>query len=81
MKTTESSYKGYRIFASAAKDRVDGLWNGRYRIVDMEGKIAFESFVPPLDDEADTLEAAHVEAQAWIDGDTSDLLDSMDSME
>ena len=73
MRTAESSYKGYRIFTSAEQDGIDRLWNGRYRILDMEGRVTFESFVPPLDDESDALETAHVEAQAWIDGDTSCL--------
>ena len=78
MKTQESSYKGYRIITSAERDNVDGLWNGRYRILDMEGKVAFESFVPPLNDESDALETAYVEAQAWINSDTSDLSGTME---
>ena len=78
MRTAESSYKGYRIFTSAEQDGIDRLWNGRYRILDMEGRVAFESFVPPLDDESDALETAHVEAQAWINSDTSDLSGTME---
>ena len=78
MRTAESSYKGYRIFVSAGKDEVDGFWNGRYRILDLERRIIFESFVPPLDDESDALETAHVEAQAWIDGETSILSGAME---
>ena len=78
MKMEESSYKGYNIFISAKMDSIDRLWKGRYRILDMEGKIVFQGFVPPLDDESDALEAASVEAQAWIDGNTSDLSEMME---
>ena len=73
MKADNADYKGYRIIASAEYDDVSGLWNGRYRILDAEGIVAYESFTTGLDDEGEALEAANVEARAWIDGDTERL--------
>ena len=40
-------YKGYRITAWAERDDTTGLWNGRYRILDQKGTVAYESFAEP----------------------------------
>lgn len=60
-------YKGYRINAWPERDDATGLWNGRYRILDDKGIVAYESFVEPLHDEEQAHEAADAEARAWID--------------
>jgi hypothetical protein len=73
MKVDNVDYKGYKIVASAEQDDTAGLWNGRYRILDNEGIVVYESFVTPLDEESKALETAHVEARAWIDSDTDKL--------
>lgn len=73
MNVDNADYKEYRIVASAEHDDTTGLWNGRYRILDNEGIVVYESFATPLDEESKALETAHVEARAWIDSDTAKL--------
>jgi hypothetical protein len=67
------TYKGYSIFINTEEDDTLGLWNGRYSLLDRDGKVVFESFVPPLDDESQAQEAANVKAHAWIDGDSDNF--------
>ena len=71
-------YKGYRIVASAEHDDTTGLWNGRYRILDSDSIVVYESFATSLKEESKALEAAHVEAREWIDSDTARLSGSPD---
>jgi hypothetical protein len=78
MNVDNADYKGYRIVASAEHDDTAGLWNGRYRIVDKESIVVYESFAMPVDEESKALEAAHAEAKAWIDSDTAKLSGSPD---
>jgi hypothetical protein len=73
MNAEQMTYKGYSIFIHTEEDVTFGLWNGRYRILDKDGKVVFESFVPALDEESKAQEAANVEARAWIDGDSDQL--------
>ncbi|SDA27141.1 hypothetical protein SAMN05216315_13224 [Nitrosospira sp. Nsp18] len=73
MNVDNVDYKGYRIVASAEHDDTTGLWNGRYRILDSDGIVAYESFATGLDEESKAQEAANTEARAWIDGDTAKL--------
>jgi hypothetical protein len=73
MNAEQGTYKGYSIFINTEEDDTLGLWNGRYRVLDKDGKVVFESFVPPLDEESKAHEAANVEARAWIDGDSDKL--------
>jgi hypothetical protein len=73
MNVDNVDYKGYRIAASAEHDDTTGLWNGRYRILDNDGIVVYESFATPLDEESKALEAAQAEARAWIDSDTAKL--------
>ncbi len=61
-------YKGYTIITAPERDDPSGLWNGRYRIMDDEGIVVYESFVEPLRDEDKAYEAANAAARAWIDG-------------
>jgi hypothetical protein len=60
-------YKGYRITAWPERDDTTGLWNGRYRILDDKGVVAYESFAEPVDDESKAHEAASAKARAWVD--------------
>jgi hypothetical protein len=60
-------YKGYRITAWPELDDTTRLWNGRYRILDEKGVVAYESFVEPQNDEGKAHEAASVKARAWVD--------------
>jgi hypothetical protein len=76
MNVNNADYKGYKIVASAEHDDTTGPWNGRYRILDNDGIVVYESFATPLDDESKALEAANTEARAWIDSDTAKLSDS-----
>lgn len=62
-----TDYKGYTIITASERDDASGLWNGRYRIMDDEGIVVYESFVEPLHDEEKAYEAANVAARAWID--------------
>lgn len=73
MNAEQTTYKGYCIFINAEHDDTMDVWNGRYRILDKDEKVVFESFVPPLDVESKAQEAANVEARAWIDGDSDQL--------
>jgi hypothetical protein len=59
-------YKGYRITAWAERDDTTGLWNGRYRILEQQGTVAYESFAEPTDDESKAHEAASAKARAWV---------------
>jgi hypothetical protein len=73
MNVNNIEYKGYNIVASAEHDDTTGLWNGRYRILDSDGVVAYESFATPVEEESKALEAADIEAKAWIDSDTARL--------
>jgi hypothetical protein len=73
MNAEQRTYKGYSILINTEKDDTLGLWNGRYRILDKDGKVVYESFVPPLDEESKAQEAANIEARAWVDGDIDKL--------
>ncbi|MDQ3186633.1 MAG: hypothetical protein M3Q16_09325 [Pseudomonadota bacterium] len=73
MNADNVDYKGYRIVTSAEYDDTTSLWNGRYRILDSDGIVVYESFSTPLNEESKAQEAANVEARAWIDGDTGKL--------
>ena len=68
-----ADYKGYRIVTSAEHDDSTGLWNGRYRILDSNGIVTYESFTTPLNEEGKAQEAANEEARAWIDSDKTKL--------
>ncbi|MEP6605947.1 MAG: hypothetical protein ABJA60_07490 [Nitrosospira sp.] len=68
-----TDYKGYEIVASAEHDDGTGLWNGRYRILDSNGVVTYESFTTSLNEESKAQEAASEEARAWIDSDTAKL--------
>jgi hypothetical protein len=61
-----TEYKGYRITAWAERDDTTGLWNGRYRILDDKGVVAYESFAEPSDDKHSAHEAASAKARAWV---------------
>jgi hypothetical protein len=78
MNVNNIEYEGYNIVASAEQDDTTGLWNGRYRILDNEGIVVYESFATPVDEESKALEAADTEARAWIDSDTAKLSGSPD---
>lgn len=60
-------YKGYRITAWPERDDTTGLWNGRFRILDDKGAVAYESFADPVDDENKAHEAASAKARIWVD--------------
>lgn len=61
------NYKGYCIVAGTDYDDPTGLWNGRYRILDDQGIVVYESFVEPLSDQDQANDAANVAARDWID--------------
>ena len=63
-----ANYKGYSIVAAAEHDDTSDLWNGRYRILDDQGIVVYESFVEPLSDQDQASDAANVAARVWIDG-------------
>ena len=62
-----ANYKGYSIVAAAEHDDTSGLWNGRYRILDDQGIVVYESFVEPSSDQRQANDAANVAARDWID--------------
>lgn len=73
MNAENANYKGYKIAISVEHDDATNLWNGRYRILDSNGIVAYESFSTGLNEENKAHEAADVEARAWIDSDTAKL--------
>ncbi|MGV8711981.1 MAG: hypothetical protein ACWA6R_05460 [Nitrosomonas sp.] len=60
-------YKDYTIIISGELDSVSGDWNGRYRIMDEEGVVVYESFSDPAGSEEEALADAEEAAHAWID--------------
>jgi hypothetical protein len=60
-------YKGYSILISGELDSVSGDWNGRYRILDEEGVVVYESFSDSAGSEEEALADAEEAAYAWID--------------
>lgn len=60
-------YKGYSILISGELDSVSGDWNGRYRILDEEGIVVYESFSDAAGSEEEALADAEEAAYAWID--------------
>ena len=52
-RSMNADYKGYRITASAEHDESTGLWNGRYRILDSDGIVTYESFTTSLNEEGE----------------------------
>ncbi|SFW30421.1 hypothetical protein [Nitrosovibrio sp. Nv17] len=73
MKIDQTEYKGYKVMVSLEHDDTVNLWNGRYRILDRENVVVYESFSPPVADEAEARSAAHAEARAWVDDDPDAL--------
>jgi hypothetical protein len=73
MSADNANYKGYRIATSVEHDDATDLWNGRYRILDSNGMVVYESFSTALNEENKAQEAANLEARAWIDSDTAKL--------
>ncbi|MGH8685349.1 MAG: hypothetical protein ACREUM_08380 [Nitrosospira sp.] len=63
----EIKYKGFSIITGAECDDNSGVWNGRYRILDDKGMVAYESFVEPLSDQEEANEAAKKKAHEWVD--------------
>jgi hypothetical protein len=63
----ETKYKGYSIITGAECDDNSGVFNGRYRILDDKGIVAYESFVEPRSDEEEAHEAAKKKAHEWVD--------------
>lgn len=66
----ETTYKKFSIIISSEHDDNSGLWNGRYRILDNEGVVAYESFVEPQSDEEEAFENGKRAAKDWIDEQT-----------
>jgi hypothetical protein len=73
MNVNNADYKGYKIIASAEPDNTTCLWNGRYKTLDHEGIVVYESFSTSLDEESKVQKAAHTKAKAWIDSDIAKL--------
>lgn len=62
-----TEYKGYNFIVNAEQDEVTKQWNGRYRILDPDGIVVYESFADPVDNEYKASSLAEEEARAWID--------------
>jgi hypothetical protein len=73
MDMEQGKYKGYSVITSAEQDEVTRLWNGRYRILDNDGMVAYESFTTSVNDEAEAQKMADTEARAWIDNEPEKL--------
>ena len=48
------------------------LLNGRYRVLDSDGVVIYESFATPVEEESKALGAGDTEGGAWIDSDTAE---------
>lgn len=63
----EIEYKGFSIINSIEEcDDYSGRWNGRYRIIDSKGAVAYESFTEPYSDREEAYEVAKKSAYEWI---------------
>ena len=60
-------YKSYTMLVSGELDNVSGDWNGRYRIMDKDGIVAYESFSDAAGSEEEALADAEEAAYAWVD--------------
>jgi len=60
-------YKGYCIITGSDYDDASKCWNGRYRIMDDNDIVVYESFVEPSRDADEAQAAADREARAWVD--------------
>lgn len=67
----KTKYKEFSITTSSEHDDNLGLWNGRYRILDNEGVVAYESFVEPKSNEEEANEDAKRAAHEWVDEQTT----------
>ncbi len=63
----ETAYKNHSFIISSELDPTTNQWNGRYRIMNDEGVVVYESFVDPNKDESAASNNAEKEAKAWID--------------
>lgn len=63
----EVKYKEFSIINSVECDDYSGLWNGRYRILDSQGVVAYESFTKPCSNQEEAYEIAKKSAYEWID--------------
>ena len=63
----EVKYKGFSIITGVECDDTSCLWNGRYRIMDDKGIVAYESFVDPRSDQQEARDAAEKSAHQWVD--------------
>ncbi len=62
-----NQYKGYSILVNAEQDDATGDWNGRYRIMNDEGVVVYESFSDVADTEEEAILDAEEAAYAWVD--------------
>ncbi|SFE12804.1 hypothetical protein [Nitrosomonas sp. Nm166] len=62
-----TEYKGYNFIVNSEQDEVTKQWNGRYRILDQDGIVVYESFVDPVDNEDKASSLADKAARVWID--------------
>jgi len=63
----DQEYKGYTILVNAEHDDITKDWNGRYRIMNSEGIVAYESFSDPQKSEDIAKTAAEKAARSWVD--------------
>ncbi len=60
-------YKGFSILVNAEQDDTTGDWNGRYRIMNDEGVVVYESFSDVAATEDEAVSDAEDAAYAWVD--------------
>jgi len=63
----EIKYKGFSIISNAECDDNSGRWNGRFRILDEKGVVAYESFTEPRSNQNEAYDDAKQSAYEWVD--------------
>lgn len=62
-----TKYNGYTILINAEQDDISGDWNGRFRIMNDENIVVYESFSETVDSKKEAVADAKEAAFAWID--------------
>ena len=63
----EVKFKRFKIISHAECDDNSGVWNGRFRILDEKGVVAYEICTEPQSDQKEAYEAAKQSALEWVD--------------
>lgn len=60
-------YKGYIIIVNVDTDGASKLWNGRFRIMDGDGIVVYETLTDPTSSQEQAKTEATKRARQWVD--------------